>query len=121
MLLSVADVFATSLQDLAVPAKGDKFSIDTSDALPIKQKPFKMGKREVEFLNTTILGQLKADIVRHSSSPWSSPAFVAYARPYWSTAPPKARKVIDYRRVNRVTRSDTYPLPDIPALLEWLS
>ena len=80
-----------------------------------------MGRREIEFLNKTILGQLDADIVRPSASPWSSPAFVAYARPYWSSAEPKARKVIDYRKINRVTRSDTYPLPDIPALLEWLS
>jgi hypothetical protein len=31
------------------------------------------------------------------------------------------RKVIDYRKLNRVTREDSYPLPDIPELLEWFS
>lgn len=121
MLLSVADVFATSLRDLEQAADCEPFVIDTGDSLPIRAKPFKMGRREVEYLNTTVLGQLDAKIVRPSTSPWSSPAFVAYARPYWSTEKPKSRKVIDYRRVNRVTRSDTYPLPDIPELLEWLS
>jgi len=56
MLLQVADVFATSLQDLSTPASGDSFEIDTGTATPIKQRPFKMGAREVEFLNVTILG-----------------------------------------------------------------
>lgn len=56
MLLAVADVFATSIMDLAVPAKGDAFTIDTGSATPIKARPFKMGRKEVEFLNVTILG-----------------------------------------------------------------
>lgn len=56
MLLSVADVFATSLNDLEQPADCAPFEIDTGDALPIKARPFKMGQREVEYLNTTILG-----------------------------------------------------------------
>ena len=56
MLLGVADVFATSLDDLVVPASGEEFEIDTGDAVPIKQKPFRMGNRELEFLNKTILG-----------------------------------------------------------------
>lgn len=80
-----------------------------------------MGKADVEFLNKTILGQLNCGIVRPSKSPWSSPAFVARARPYGSLQKPKERKVIDYRKVNRATRTDTHPLPDIPDLLEWLS
>jgi hypothetical protein len=54
-------------------------------------------------------------------SPWRSPAFVAYARHYGTEGPPKMRKVIDYRKLNRVTREDSYPLPDIPELLEWFS
>ena len=46
---------------------------------------------------------------------------MAYARHYGTEGPPKMRKVIDFRKVNAVTRSDTYPLPDIPELLEWFS
>ena len=121
MLLAVSDVFATSLDDLIVPASGDEFEIDTGDAAPIKQRPFKMGNREVEFLNKTILGQLGASIIVPSSSPWSSPAFVTYACHYFSQEQPKARKVIDYRKVNKVTKGDTFPLPDIPQLLEWFA
>jgi hypothetical protein len=36
MLLGVADVFATHLDDLATPAAGEKFHIDTGDHTPIK-------------------------------------------------------------------------------------
>jgi hypothetical protein len=62
-----------------------------------------------------------AGIIQPSMSPWSSPAFVAYARPYGTSGPPKQRKVIDYRRLNRITRGDTYPLPDISEMLDWFS
>lgn len=43
MLLGVADVFATSLTDLEVPADTEEFRIDTGSAAPIKQKAFRMG------------------------------------------------------------------------------
>ena len=46
---------------------------------------------------------------------------MTYARHYFSQADPKARKVIDYRKVNRVTKGDAFPLPDIPLLLEWFA
>lgn len=64
---------------------------------------------------------MSGGIVQPSNSEWSSPVFVAYQRSYGSDKPPKPRKVVDYRRLNAVTRSDTYPIPDIPELLEWLS
>lgn len=60
-------------------------------------------------------------IITPSHSSWSSPAFVTYYRPYNTNTPPKPRKVIDYRRVNSVTITDSYPLPDIPQTLEWLA
>ena len=60
-------------------------------------------------------------IVTPNRSSWSSPAFVTYYRPYNTTIAPKPRKVIDYRKLNAVTETDTYPLPDIPQMLEWLA
>jgi hypothetical protein len=36
MLLQVADVFATSLEDLRQPALSEEFHIDTGVSLPIK-------------------------------------------------------------------------------------
>ena len=121
MLLDVAEVFATSLDDLRQPAKGEKFRIDTGTSPPIKRRAYKMARPAVEFLNKTILGQLEVGIVRPSRSAWSASAFVAYSRPYGTTGPPKERKVIDYGPVNQVTRSDVYPIPDVPELLEWLA
>ena len=37
---------------------------------------------------------------------------------YGSNEEPKPRKVIDYRPINRVTRADLHPAPDIVATCE---
>lgn len=75
----------------------------------------------MQYLDDTISTQMENGIVTPSTSGWSSPVFVAYQRAYGAVSKPKPRKVIDYRRVNSVTRSDSYPLPDINELLSWLS
>jgi hypothetical protein len=31
------------------------------------------------------------------------------------------RKVIDFRKLNKVTREDSYPLPDILDILDWFA
>ena len=36
MLLDVADVVCTDIEDLRVPAKGEPFEINTGDSRPIK-------------------------------------------------------------------------------------
>ena len=56
MLLDVAEVFATSLEDLKHPAVGEKFQIDTGASPPIKKRAYKMAQPAIEFLNKTILG-----------------------------------------------------------------
>ena len=121
MLLEVADVFCVDIEDLRTPAKGEPFEINTGDAPPIKQRPYRLGEKEQQFLDKTIASQMRGGIVKCSRSPWASPVFVTYARALNSGKPPKPRKVIDYRRLNAITVSDAYPLPDIPLTLEWLA
>ena len=114
MLLGVADVLCTEIEDLRTPAKGEPFEIDTGDAKPIKQRPYRLADRESLWLEKTVKSQMRGGIITPSRSPWSSPVFVTYARAYNSGKEPKPRKVIDYRRLNSVTTTDSYPLPDIP-------
>lgn len=54
MLLEVASVLATSIEDLRTAAKGDPMEIDTGEARPIKSKPFRQGPKEMEYLTKTI-------------------------------------------------------------------
>ena len=58
---------------------------------------------------------LQQGVVRPSTSPWSSPVVMVRKKDGgW-------RFCVDYRKVNSVTRQDTYPLPRIDATLDSLA
>jgi hypothetical protein len=56
----------------------------------------------------------EAGIIIPSNSPWSSPTFVV------RTANHRARKVVDYRKVNLLTVPDVYPIPDLNSIFDAL-
>ena len=62
---------------------------------------------------------LQAGVLQTSNSSWASPVFVVY-RKHHEKAKQKPRKVVDYRRLNVTVPYDSYPLPDINALLDSL-
>ena len=72
-------------------------------------------------MEAAVAGQLESGVIRPSSSCWASPAFIVWRKAHGSEAPAKPRKVIDYRRLNELTPTDCYPLPDIVEMLEWLA
>ncbi|XP_011861253.1 PREDICTED: uncharacterized protein LOC105558274 [Vollenhovia emeryi] len=57
---------------------------------------------------------LKEGVIRSSTSPWSSPIVVVQKKDG------RPRLCIDYRKLNKVTRKDAYPLPQINATLDKL-
>ena len=57
---------------------------------------------------------LVTGVVRPSSSPWASPVVIVTKKDG------KPRFCIDYRRLNKVTRRDAYPLPRIDDILDNL-
>lgn len=46
---------------------------------------------------------------------------MVYRKQYGEEGTPKPRVVLDYRPLNSLTPADCYPLPDIPAILEWFA
>lgn len=82
-------------------------TIETGDAAPIKQRArrtplaFK-GEEEKE-----VKKMLEKGVIRESTSPWASPVVLVKKRD--STT----RFCIDYRKLNAVTKFDSYPLPRI--------
>nr|XP_054761448.1 uncharacterized protein LOC129267850 [Lytechinus pictus] len=78
--------------------------VDVGDARPIKQKPYRLNPSKLEMVNKEIQFMLDNDIIEPSQSSWSSP-IVMVPKPDGSQ-----RFCIDYRKVNAVTKTDSYPI-----------
>lgn len=113
MLTNYSDVFATSSLDLG---KCDvvKHRIETKDAPPIYQRAYRVPYSLRDEMERQVQGLLEKDIIDYSKSPWGSPALLV------QKADGSYRFVIDYRKLNSVTRVDPYPLPNIQETLSQL-
>ena len=114
ILYQFTDVFSTGKSDLGRTSEL-MHKIDTGDAKPIKQPlrrvPFHL-KDEVGNLLTEMQQQ---GIIEPSQSPWASPVVLVRKKDG------SIRFCIDYRKVNQVTRRDSYPLPRVDDILDSLS
>lgn len=79
--------------------------IDVGDAAPIKQHPYRVNPRKREIMQSEVEYMLRHGLAEPSQSPWSSPCLLV----------PKPdntfRFCTDYRKVNHVTKPDSFPLP----------
>lgn len=79
----------------------------SQDAVPVRQNPYNLGYKELEFSKQQIDKMFKTGVVEPSASEWSSPIVLV----------PKAdgslRLFVDYRRLNAVTKFDSYLLPSM--------
>ncbi|GFU78523.1 retrovirus-related Pol polyprotein from transposon 412 [Trichonephila clavipes] len=89
--------------------------IDTADHPPIKQHPRHLPFAKQEEVGTLLREMQENDIIEPSSSPWASP-IVLVRKKDGST-----RFCVDYRKLNDVTKKDSYPLPRIDDTLDTLS
>lgn len=92
-----------------------KHHIETPGAEPIRLPPFRKSFVERGELNN-ITQDLKAkDIIRDSNSPWASPVVLVRKRDgSW-------RFCVDWRKLNKVTKKDSSPIPRIDDTLDRLS
>ena len=89
-----------------------KHHIDTEVAQPIRQYPYSLSPRHSQFLKEEIERLKQQNLIVLSKSSWTSPALVV------GKANSKLRLVIDYRKLNKVTKPDAYPLPRISDMLD---
>ena len=79
--------------------------IEVGDAEPIRQRFYRVSVEKRAHMDSEIAYMLENGIARPSSSSWASPCLLV-------DKPDGAfRFCTDYRRVNRVTRPDSFPLP----------
>ena len=92
-----------------VPGRTDLVyhDIDVGEATPIKLHPYRMNPVKRQFLEKEVQYMLENDIIEPSDSEWSSPCVLV----------PKPdntyRCCTDLKRVNAVSKSDSFPLPRI--------
>ena len=104
------DLFAKDNYDLGRTSV-IKHSIKIENENPVKQRAYRVSKKEEDFIKHELKNMIDNDIVRPSKSPWSSPVVLVKKKNG------QLRFCVDYRKLNKLTKKDAYPLPQIDQLL----
>ena len=88
--------------------------IKTTTDKPIRQKPYFTPLKNRPVVDKAIDDMLAADIIRPSSSPWSSPLKIFQKKDGSKCF------CVDFRKLNAVTKPNSYPLPKIDEILALL-
>ena len=92
--------------------KGVKHDIDVGGNAPIKQHAYRTSPDKLEIMRSEVNAMLRMGLISPSDSEWSSPMLlVKKAAGLW-------RPVVDYRKVNSVSKGDSYPLPRLEDLID---
>ncbi|GBM06719.1 Retrovirus-related Pol polyprotein from transposon 412 [Araneus ventricosus] len=82
---------------------------------PMVAKPYRMSPRQIDILEREVNKMIELKIVEPGESDFTSPLILA-------EVPGKdARPCVDYRRLNKVTRTQYFPLPNIEELIKKVS
>ncbi|GBN19626.1 Transposon Ty3-I Gag-Pol polyprotein [Araneus ventricosus] len=88
--------------------------IELESDRPMVAKPYRMSPRPIDILKMEVNRMIELKIVEPGESDFTSPLILE--------VPGKdARPCIDYRRFNKVTRTQYFPLPNIEELIEKVS
>lgn len=81
--------------------------IEVGSASPVKQHPYRVNPKKREIMKAETEYLLKHGLAVPSQSPWSSPCLLV-PKPDFTH-----RFCTDYRKVNNLTKPDSFPLPRI--------
>ncbi|UYV63284.1 hypothetical protein LAZ67_2003650 [Cordylochernes scorpioides] len=113
-LINYAEIFDFERR-ASRPFFGVKHKIDTSDNRPIKQRPYRVSPTERRAIQGEVDKMIKMGVAQPSESPWSSPVVLVKKKDgSW-------RFCVDYRRLNRITKKDVYPIPRTDDVLDSLT
>lgn len=96
-----------------------KHKIRTTDEIPVYTKSYRYPHIHKEEVKSQIDKMLQQKIIQPSESPWSSPIWIV-SKKKDATGKQKWRLVVDYRKLNKKTISDRYPIPNISDILDKL-
>ena len=88
--------------------------IDIGNNVPIKMKPYRTPIKNREVIDKAINEMLDADVIKRSRSPWSFPEVIVDKKDG------SKRFCVDFRKLNQITKKNSYPLPLIDDILALL-
>lgn len=116
-LLRLLDKFRSSFDCQHVPLGRTStvcHRIDTGTSAPLRQRPYRVSATERRVIDDQVADMLKRGVIQPSDSPWASPVVLVKKKDG------SIRFCVDYRRLNKITRKDVYPLPRIDDALDCL-
>ena len=107
------DLFATKDSELG-HTDTVKMKIDTQGHSPIKLRPYRTPINAREVVDKAFDEMLEAKVIRRSNSPWSFPVVIVDKKDG------SKRFCVDFRKLNQITKPNSYPLPLIDDILALL-
>ncbi|WJX45504.1 hypothetical protein P8452_32379 [Trifolium repens] len=108
------DVFPLEIPGFP-PIREVEFFIDLHPGTgPISESPYRMAPTELVELKSQIEDLLEKGFIRPSVSPWGAPVLLVKKKDG------RSRLCVDYRKLNKVTIKNRYPLPRIDDLMDQL-
>ena len=113
LLYEYRDIFASKLVDLG-RTNLVEHTIITGDEMPIKQRPYRTSPENRKEIDRQVKEMYDHNIVEPSISSWSSPVVLVKKKNG------EMRFCVDYRKLNKITKKDSFPLPLISEVLDSL-
>ena len=113
LIFKNADIFAASDADLG-HTDTVKMKIDTGDHPPIKLRPYRTPLNNRKTIDKVVDEMMDAKIISRSKSPWSFPVVIVDKKDG------SKRFCVDFRKLNKITKLNSYPLPLIDDILALL-
>lgn len=89
--------------------------IELTSAQPVRSKPYRVSPRQQSIMEAEIKRMLELDVIEACESDYTSPLILV-------EVPGKnPRPCIDYRKLNLITKDQTYPIPHIEERIERVS
>lgn len=92
-----------------------EISINTGDAKPVFTPPYRLPHAQKPVLDKEIEDMLREGIISPSTSRWGSPMMLVDKKDGSS------RPVVDYRKVNKITVAEPYPMPRIDDTIDQMA
>ena len=89
-------------------------TIDTQNHRPVRVSPYRVSQAENEIIQKEVTEMLQNNIIKPSSSPWAFPVVLV------SKKDGSTRFCVNYRKLNVITKRDSYPLPRVDDYLDQL-